>query len=221
MYTIDYSIIVNWKPYIIKGCGLTLYISAMALIIGIIIGTICGSIRSSPVNKFIHAILISYIEVFRGTPLLVQLFFIYFGLGQIGIAFSPMQASILTLALNSGAYISEIVRSVILSVDYGQYEAARALGMNYIQTMRYIILPQALRLAVPQLVNCFSSILKDSSLVSVLAIAELTRIGQEIYASTFRPFEAYTTLGVLYLIMTLSVSQLSRFIEVKVKMSSR
>ncbi len=219
MYSLDFSIILNWLPHIVKGCELTIYISLLSMLFALVIGIICGTLRSSPTNKYVQILIASYIELFRGTPLLVQLFFIYFGLGQVGIIFSPMQASIITLALNSGAYICEIVRSVISAVDYGQYEAARALGMNYFQTMRYIILPQALRLAVPPLVNCFSSILKDSSLVSIIAIAELTRIGQEIYASTFRPFEAYTTLGLLYLLMTLTISQLSKFAEVKVQKS--
>lgn len=216
MYTIDFSIILNWLPLIEKGCLLTLYISILSLIFGLILGVLFGAIRSSPVSRGIHGLITAYVELFRGTPLLVQLFFLYFGLGQIGIKFTPMQASIITLSLNSGAYICEIVRSCISAIDHGQYEASLALGLNHNQTMQYIILPQALRLAVPPLVNCFSSILKDSSLVSILAIAELTRVGQEIYTSTFRPFEAYTTMGLLYLIMTLIIARLSRYVEVKV-----
>lgn len=217
MYSVDFRIILNWLPLIEKGCLLTLYITILSMLFGLMIGILCGTVRSSPVRKGIHGIISVYVELFRGTPLLVQLFFLYFGLGQLGVKFTPMQASIITLSLNSGAYICEIVRSCISAIDHGQYEASLALGFNHNETMRYIILPQALRLAIPPLVNCFSSILKDSSLVSILAIAELTRVGQEIYTSTFRPFEAYTTMGLLYLLMTLVIAKLSHYAEVKVQ----
>lgn len=215
MYTIDFSVIISWLPMIAKGCGLTIYISVMTMLFGLTLGIICGTLRSSSINILFDKLIVAYVELFRGTPLLVQLFFIYFGLGQIGIKFTPLQASIITLSLNTGAYICEIVRSSITAVEQGQYEAARALGMNHLTAMRYIILPQAIRLAIPPLVNCFASILKDTSLVSILAIAELTRVGQEIYTSTLRSFEAYTTLGILYLVMTLTISWLSRYAELK------
>lgn len=215
MYDIDFTIIINWFPLIVEGLLYTIYISSLSMLLGTAIGIICGTIRSSPVNCLINNLIIAYVELFRGTPLLVQLFFIYFGLGQIGIKFTPLQASIITLSLNTGAYVCELIRSSIAAVDAGQYEAARALGMNHTMTMQYIILPQAVKIAVPPLVNCFSSVLKDSSLVSVLAIAELTRVGQQIYSATLRSFEAYTTLGALYLIMTLIISRLSRYAEAK------
>lgn len=215
MYNVDFTIIINWFPLIIEGLLYTIYISSLSMFLGTVIGTVCGTIRSSPVNRLINYILTAYVELFRGTPLLVQLFFIYFGLGQIGIKFTPLQASIITLSLNTGAYVCELVRASIAAVDSGQYEAARALGMNHVMTMQYIILPQAIRIAVPPLVNCFSAVLKDSSLVSVLAVVELTRVGQQIYSTTLRSFEAYTVLGALYLIMTLIISRLSRYAENK------
>jgi polar amino acid transport system permease protein len=218
LYAIDYRVILKWLPQLGEGCVLTVYISVLAMLGGVILGVICGTIHSSARSRLSNLLVTWYVEIFRGTPLLVQLFFIYFGLGQLGVKFTPIVAGVLTLSLNSGAYISEIVRSAISALDRGQYESALSLGMSHLQAMRYVILPQALRIAVPPLVNSFSAILKDSSLVSIIAIAELTRIGQELYTSTYRPFEAYTTLGVMYLVMTLIISRASKVLEVKSKL---
>ncbi len=216
MYEIDFSIIIKWIPELLAGCRLTIFISICVMIIGTLIGIIVGTLHSSKTIKLIRIITISYVEICRGTPLLVQLFFVYFGLGQLGMKFTPIQAGIIALSLNTGAYVSEIIRASISAISKGQYEAALAIGMSHFQALRFIILPQALKIAVPPLVNTFSAIIKDSSLVSVIAIAELTRIGQQIYTTTYRPFEVFAIIGLIYLVMILVVTSLSRFLEKKV-----
>lgn len=133
-------------------------------------------------------------EIFRGTPLLTQLFFIYYGLPTIGIVMDSMTAAHIGLGLNGIAYISEIARGSLNAVDKGQRDTAYALGMSWSQAIVLVILPQALTVALPSLVNAFSSSLKDTSPVSVLAITELTRVGQPIYTRTFRPFEVYLAI---------------------------
>ena len=213
MTNLDFSVIYANFPDFLVGAWITIRISVVAMLIGTLIGLAVGVIRGSNKKGIIYFLATTYLEIFRGTPLLIQLFFIYFGLPTIGITLSPWTASILGLALNSGAYISEVVRAGILGVDKGQGEAAHSLGLTHLQVMFYVILPQAGRVILPPLINVFSSLLKDSSLVSILAIAELSRIGQLIYTKTFQPFEVYATVGLLYLIMTSFLSYLSRHLE--------
>jgi polar amino acid transport system permease protein len=130
-------------------------------------------------------------------------------------------AAYIGLGLNGGAYISEIIRGSLVSVDRGQQDAAYALGMSWVQTMIFVILPQAITVAIPPLVNSFSSLLKDTSLVSVLAITELTRVGQLIYTRTFRAFEIYLAIGFLYFVMTFAAAKFSRYLEAKFKIEGR
>ena len=162
-----------------------------------------------------------YVEMFRGTPLLIQLFFIYYGLPSIGLTMNNYVAGIVGLGLNGGAYISEIVRGALYSVEQGQKEASAALGLSWLQTMVLVILPQSIRVALPPLVNSFSSLLKDSSLVSVLAITELTRVSQLIYTRTFRAFEVYLAVGALYFVMIYTVSLISRGLEKQFQIAGR
>ncbi len=152
-------------------------------------------------------------EFFRGTPLLVQLFVVYYGLPSFGVVIDPIVASVVTMGFNSGAYLSEVVRAAVLSVDRGQYEAAAILGYNPLQTTIHVVLPQALRIAVPSFMNGFSSIVKETSLVSVLPIIELTKLGNQIYAKTYHPFEIYISLAVLYFIMTYFVTFFAKWVE--------
>jgi len=210
---LDFSIIYSNFPDLLIGSWITIKISTISMLLGTLIGLIVGVIRGSIRNRVLLLVANIYLEIFRGTPLLIQLFFIYFGLPTIGISLSPWSASIIGLALNSGAYISEIIRAGIMGVDKGQWEAARSLGLSHLQSISYIILPQAARIILPPLVNTFSSLLKDSSLISILAIAELSRVGQLIYTKTFQPFEVYTAIGLLYLLMTSLLAYLSRLLE--------
>lgn len=206
--------------FLLEASWITIYLSFISFVIALFIGVIIGTLRSFKIPWLLDKLFLVYLEIFRGTPLLIQLFFIYYGLPQVGIAMSSDQAAVLGLSLNFGAYISEIVRSGMLSIDEGQHEAAKSLGMNFYHTLVYILYPQALRVVLPPLTNTYAAILKDSSLVSVLSITELTRAGQLIYVRTYEPFEIYLTLGVFYFVMTFAISLLSKVIEKKMSYRS-
>lgn len=205
------DILLNALPLLLQGLSVTVKLSLRAFGLALLIGTMVGIARAeSPAAK---RLLSPYVELFRGTPLLIQLFFIYYGLPSIGLTMDNYTAGVIGLGLNGGAYISEIVRGSLYAVAKGQYEAALALGLSWFQSMVHVIMPQAVRVALPPLVNAFSSLLKDSSLVSVLAITELTRVSQLIYTRTFRAFEVYLAVGLLYFLIIYSVSILSRHLE--------
>lgn len=209
----NFSAVFDNLGFLLEASWLTIYLSFISFLIALFLGVVVGTLRSYKIHWLLNLFLSSYIEIFRGTPLLIQLFFIYYGLPQVGISMSSHEAAILGLSLNFGAYMSEIVRAGIQGVDKGQAEAAKSLGMNNLQILVYIIYPQALKLSLPSLTNTYAAILKDSSLVSVLSITELTRAGQLIYVRTYEPFEIYLTLGVFYFVMTYSVSLISKKIE--------
>ncbi|AXH11743.1 amino acid ABC transporter permease [Halarcobacter bivalviorum] len=209
----NFSAVFDNLGFLLEASWLTIYLSFISFIIALFLGVVVGTLRSYKIHWLLNLFLSSYIEIFRGTPLLIQLFFIYYGLPQVGISMSSHEAAIIGLSLNFGAYMSEIVRAGIQGVDKGQAEAAKSLGMNNLQILVYIIYPQALKLSLPSLTNTYAAILKDSSLVSVLSITELTRAGQLIYVRTYEPFEIYLTLGVFYFVMTYTISVISKKIE--------
>ena len=158
----------------------------------------------------------------RGTPLLVQIFLVYFALPVItGQRVDPYFAAIISCGVNSGAYVAEIIRSGIQSIDKGQMEAGRSLGMTWLQTMRYVVVPQAVKRVIPQIGNEFIALLKDSSLVSVIGFEELTRRGQLIIARTYGSLEIWLSVAVIYLVMTLTISRLVAFLEWKFNTSGR
>ena len=200
----QFDLILDNGPALLQALWVTLYVSLISYLLAFCIGISVGILRWK--RNFLEPLLSVYVEFFRGTPLLIQLFFIYYGLPSLGISFPRLAAAFIGLGLNGGAYISEIIRGGLLSVDKGQEEACKVLGLDRIQSLRYIILPQAFRVSLPALVNSFASLLKDSSLVSVLAITEITRMGQLIYTRTFRPFEIYLAVALLYFAMTRIVS---------------
>ena len=155
-----------------------------------------------------------YVDFFRGTPLLVQIFLFYFAVPVItGQRIDPYVAAVGSCGINSGAYVAEIVRAGIQSIDEGQMEAGRSLGMTWAQTMRYIIVPQAIKRVIPPLGNEFIALLKDSSLVSVIGFEELTRRGQLIIAKTYGSLEIWFSVAIIYLVMTLSISRLVAYLE--------
>lgn len=205
------EIIIKNHRELLLGAAMTLKITAISFLLAMFVGVIVGIARSR--SGLLGRLFTPYVEIFRGTPLLIQLFFIYYGLPCIGIIIDNFTAAWLGIGLCGGAYISEIIRGSIYSVEKGQEEAAVSLGLTKSQAMRHIILPQALQVAIPPLMNSFSAQLKETSLVSVLAINELTRSGQMVYSRTFRPFEIYLAVGVIYFVMTYSVSILSRYLE--------
>lgn len=213
---LDYSVIANRIPNLLHGCLVTLEISLASLALGMLIGIVLALFRISSV-KPLKAFSMTYVWVVRGTPLLVQLFILYFGLPQLGIEMSSMVAGILGIGLNTGAYISEIIRSGIIAIDSGQMEAAESLGMSYPKAMIRIIAPQVIRVIVPALLNQFIITLKNSSIASLVTITELMRAGNQIIYATFRSFEVYTVVALLYLIMCSALMILSRYVEKKLK----
>lgn len=195
------NLILNCLPYLVKGAVMTIELTIIAICFGLIIGLIIALAKIS--NKSILSKPASfYTWVIRGTPLLLQLYFLYYGLPQVGITLSSFVAASLGLSMCAGAYIAEIIRAGIESIDKGQMEAARSLGMTYFQAMRRIIIPQAYRRMIPPLGNEFIALLKDSSLVSTIAMVDLMRTANQMYATTFRPLEIFITAAVLYLMMT-------------------
>lgn len=211
----DLSFLFKYIPVLFIGLKMTLFISVLATLLGIGIGLIVGVACVAKIF-IIRTILSSYIQIIRGIPLLVFLMFIYFGLGSV-INIHPLVAAICGLGIFSGAYIAEIVRGGIESVPKGQWEAAKAIGLNYLQQMRLIILPQALRAILPALAGQLIILIKDSSLVSVISIVELTLISNNLVIRTFRPFEIWTLTALFYLALTYTLSRAIGFLEKKYK----
>ncbi|MCK2157073.1 MULTISPECIES: amino acid ABC transporter permease [Exiguobacterium] len=200
-------------PFFLEGLQITLYIFIIAVIVGFLIGLIVALMRLSPL-KILNGIAIVYIDVIRGTPFIVQLFFIYFGLNSLEwLSMDRMYAGILTVAINAGAYFAEIIRAGIQSIDKGQTEASRSLGMTGRQTMTQIILPQAFRRMLPTITNQSIISLKDTSLLSIIGIADLTQQGQVQQATTFEPFIVWTVVGLMYFVVIYLLSLLGKFLE--------
>ena len=202
----------KYLPVLLEGMLITLKLTAVGLGLGILIG-LPASVARVYGGKWIGGIASAYIGLFRGTPALVQLFIIYFGLPSLGLNLPKFPAGIIALGINSGAYVAEIVRAGIQSISHGQYEAARSLGLTHWQAMRYIILPQAFRNILPALGNEFIALTKDSSLVSVIAITELLRAGQIVISRTFQSFSVYFAVALLYFVMTFTMSRIVRWVE--------
>ena len=209
----DFSLIWNSLPLLLAGAGVTIEITAIAVGLGFIFGLITSVCRLSGV-KVLQVIAVCYVNIIRGTPMLVQIFLIYFALPMvIGERINPFVAAVAACSINSGAYVSEIFRAGIQSVDKGQMEAGRSLGLSRKQTMRYVILPQAFKHVIPPLGNEFISMTKETSLVSVIGFEELTRRGQLIIAKTYGSFEIWLTVAAIYLVMTLTIARLVSYLE--------
>lgn len=212
------EIIWNALPNLLWGALITLQLTALSIFFGMIAGSLIGIVRLSQ-SPFVRLAARAYVDFFRGTPLLVQLFMIYFGIPPIArslgisLTFDQWTAAVIALSLNSAAYIAEIVRAGIQSIELGQREASESLGLSGIQAMRYVIFPQAFRRMIPPLGNEFISMLKDTSLVTVIGFEELFRRGQLIVAQSFRPFEIYAAVALVYLALTLLSSQCFSLLE--------
>ena len=210
---LNVDLMINSLPLLIVGAGITIQITAISVGLGLIIGMFVGIARICNV-KVLRALATVYIDFLRGTPLLVQIFLIYFALPMVvGQRVDPFIAAITACGINSGAYIAEIFRAGIQAIDEGQMEAGRSLGMSWVQTMRYIIVPQAFKNVIPPLGNEFIALLKDSSLVSVIGFEELTRRGQLIIARTYASFEIWMAVAIIYLIMTFAVARFTGYLE--------
>ncbi len=217
--------------FVQDGIWVTVSVTVISFLLMLITGLIVALLRLTK-SSFIKAIATSYVEIIRGIPLLVQLLFWYFAfptvIQSIGkvlrFAFlenylaNPVAMAVVGLTFCYSAYMSEVYRAGIQSISKGQMEAARSLGMSYVQAMRYIILPQAVRVILPPVGNEFISLLKDSSLISVVAVADMTRRGREFMAANFIPIETWVMVALLYLIMTLVAARVVHWIEIKTRL---
>lgn len=207
------DVIIEAFPYMLQGLKITLFITLSSLVFGFIIGLIMALFKLSN-SKILFWISKIFVDAIRGTPILVQLFFIYFGLTSLPfIKMEPITAGIITISINAGAYISEIIRAGIQSIDKGQTEAARSLGLTSSQTMRYVILPQAFRRMLPTFANQAIISLKDTSLLSVIGIAELTQRTEVAIAQSYEVFTLWFAAGVMYFVLIYLLTLLSNYLE--------
>jgi len=219
----------NWQQ-LLRGAGITLLISIIGTIVGLVIGLAIGVFRTAPQseNQFFYVIqnivgwiLNIYIEIFRGTPMIVQSMVIYYGTAQaFGINLDRTLAAIFIVSINTGAYMTEIVRGGILAVDKGQFEAATALGMTHNQTMRKIVLPQVVRNILPATGNEFVINIKDTSVLNVISVVELYFSGNTVATQTYQYFQTFTIIAVIYFVLTFTVTRILRYIEKRMDMDT-
>lgn len=217
----------NWQM-LLRGTLVTLYLAIIGTIVGLIIGLVIGSIRTIPLNsngtktvtmrssllRVLNFILSAYVEIFRGTPMMVQAMFIYYSSAAVfGIDFQPLTAGLIIISLNTGAYMTEIVRGGIQSLNIGQTEGAKAIGMNHWQTMRYVVVPQTLRNILPSIGNEFVINIKDSSVLNVISVGELFYATKSAVGGNYRYAEGFFITAVIYFVLTFTFTRVLRLVE--------
>lgn len=217
---LDFSLIIPYIPFLLKGTLVAIEIAAISIAIGLVIGLFAALMKISR-YRILKIIADVYINFIRGTPLLVQLFLVYFALPQLGMKLDAFTSSIIALGINGGAYIAEIFRASIISIPYGQTEAARSLGMNYWQTMRKIVLPQAFRFSLPPLGNEANTIIKNTSLCSVITVQEIMHLSGRFASVNFAYLEFYIVASLLYLIVNYGLAQIVSALERKFSAGER
>ena len=217
-------ILEEYWPLILRGAGITLSIALISTIIGALIGFFIGVMHTIPTRirtfktriiKVINTILTCYVEIFRGTPMIVQAVVVFYGLAAYGLHLNTFVAGVIVVSLNTGAYMAEIVRGGIISIDKGQYEAAQAVGMNHFQTMIFVIIPQVFRNSLPATGNQLVMNIKDSAVLNVISVSELFFLTKSIQGATFKTFEPFLVTCIVYLIMTITATQILRYFERK------
>ncbi len=208
----DFDLIVEYLPDFWRGAKATIFYSLTSLALAVAIGMFMALCRISHI-ALLRWFARGYIDAIRGTPALIQIFFVYFGMPVLGVNLSAPTAAVVALGINSGGYLAEIFRAGIMGVDRGQTEAGRSLGMSYGQTMWRITLPQAALLVVPPAAGEFTNLVKGTSLLSTISVAELTRVAQQIVGVTFRPIEAYVAIGVVYYCLNAVIAQGAVWLE--------
>lgn len=211
---LSWAAIQEILPLLLQGAGLTVVISAVSMALAVALGLLAAMISQMPQAVARGGVRV-YVELFRNTPLLIQLFILYFGLPQVGVSLSPLACGLLALTLYTAAYNVEIFRAGLEAVPKGQHEAAQATGLSPLQEARYVIVPQALRISLPALGNNLISLVKNSSLVSVIGMVELTFMANDISFETFRSFEAYGLAAVLYVILVLGLTRILNLMEAR------
>ena len=222
------DIVTKHYPFLLRGVGYTMLIAMVGTLAGLVIGLATGVVRTCPLSgnrfvralqKFINGVIAVYVEVFRGTPMMVQAMVIYWGYAFAtgGSQLPLVPSGILIVSINTGAYMAEIVRGGIISVDNGQFEGAAAVGMTHWQAMRYIILPQVLRNILPSVANEFVINIKDTSVLNVIGVTELYYFAGIIKRQSFQTFQTYFVVCVIYFILTFSVTRILRLLERKLE----
>jgi L-cystine transport system permease protein len=214
------SLLVQSLPVLAQGAILTVKFAVLSMFFGLLAGAVLALMGVSH-NRVLNWLARLYVSVMRGTPLLVQIFVIYYGLPSFGISLDPTPAGVIALSANVAAYLSESMRGAILGIHQGQWLAAYSLGLSRRQTLRYVIAPQALRIAVPSLSNSLISLIKDTSLVSVITVTELLRSAQEVIASTYQPLPLYLAAAAVYWVLCQILELLQRWYERRLALPSR
>ncbi|MGD0818509.1 MAG: amino acid ABC transporter permease [Methanomassiliicoccales archaeon] len=207
-----WSVIPQYFDYLMSGLQMTLIIAALSIFFGFAGGLLVGMGRISR-NKLVYGLSTIYVEAFRGTPLLVQIFLVYSGLPSLGIFLDPLTAGLIALSMNTAAYQAEIFRGGVQSIPKGQMEAARSMGLTYTQSMLKVIIPQALRNSLPSYTNEFITMIKDSSLVYSIGVVELILAARNVIGYTFQPFVVLIFIAMLYFLVTFSTSRIMRYVE--------
>lgn len=209
---IDWDIIRESIPLLAEGLVVTLQVSVLSAVLGLFLGVAVGLAALSR-SRVLRGLVAAYVDFIRGTPLLIQIFLVFFALPMIGVRFDEFWAGVVALSLNAAAFVAEVVRGGVGSIERGQSEAAMSIGMRHRQILVHILLPQAYRQMIPPLTNELISLVKNSSLLSVISVYELTRAGQAIISVHFVPFEIYTLLALYYYVLIKALSWASVKIE--------
>ena len=217
------QLITKYYNMLLSALGQTIFLTLLSLVFAMIIGLIFALMNVGK-NRFFNLIGTIYVDAVRGVPLIVLAYFIYFGIPQgiKGMGFTDfrltaLQAGVMALSMNCGAYMAEIIRAGIESVDKGQMEAARSLGLPYGTSMRKVVLPQAIRTMIPSIINQFIITLKDTSILSIIAFPELTNVGKTMAGNTFKVLETWAIIAVMYMVVIVSLSKLAKYIERRIK----
>jgi len=221
------SILQTYSVMLLRSLSYTMILTVLALFFAMIIGLIFALMNVSH-NKVLNIIGVSYVDAIRGVPLIVLAYFIYFGvpqavkmMGVVNFRLPALQAGTIALAMNCGAYMAEIFRAGIESIDKGQMEASRSLGLTYGTSMKCVILPQAFRVMIPSIINQFIITLKDTSILAVIGYPELTNMGKTIAGNTFLSLQTWAIVGVMYMIVIVSLSKLAKRLERKIKIEDK
>ncbi|CAN0625467.1 cystine ABC transporter membrane subunit [Burkholderia multivorans] len=213
------DLVIHTLPAMAKGAALTLKFAVSSMVFGLMAGLVIAIMRISH-NRLAAGLAQGYVSLMRGTPLLVQMFVVYYGFPDLGISLDPTTAGIFTLTINAAAYLSESMRGAILGIGRGQWAAAHSLGLTHLQTLRHVVCPQALRLAVPSLGNTLISLIKDTSLVSVITVTELLRSTQEVIAATFQPLPLYLSAAAIYWLLSTVLTRIQVRVETRLALPS-
>jgi len=217
--------ILDWMPRLLDGLKYTVTLTIFSFALSLLVALIIAAMRLNPRLKLLYIPATIYLELFRCTPMILQLFFAYFALPTLGINLSPMMAGVLSLGMCVGAYLSEVFRSAILAVDRGQWEASSALAMSWPMTMRYTILPQAARIALPSTGNYAIALFKDSALASTVSVVELLFSAQLVASETFEYIKVYSIIGAFYFAVcyptSIAIRHLERRLDITLKRSSK